>query len=227
MAWVLEHSPYEGGARTLHIVLAFRADARRRVRRAQRELARDCNLDVGYLRKLVRRMIEDGLVELVEQAAGTTPALLELHPNRDAVDRARGRALPEDLDRASERALEPIAGASAPPLPIDTELDTPPTPRRRKRAPSPHEPVARELVGRVWENRSPRPAGKFMTLVNRACALLDAGHAPERVEAAFMQAPTVTVRACEFWLNNGHAKSAGQAAVVDEDRDGPTGRVEL
>lgn len=223
MAWVLTNSPYDGGARTLHIVLAHHADRRRRVQRPQAQLASDCALDAGHLRRLVRQLVDDGAVEIEAQPVGRTPAVLVLMLDRP---RAVARAT-DDVDRAASRAQPESNGASAPPLLDNNDLgEQKPPRRRRKRPPSPNEPVAREIVDRVWVNRSPRPAAEYMTLVTYASKLLDAGHGPERVEQAFMTVATVTLRSCEFWLNNGHA-TAGPTTAVDDDRGGETGRVQL
>jgi hypothetical protein len=58
-------------------------------------------------------------------------------------------------------------------------------------------------VRRVYDARTPRPAGKFVGLAKIAERLLAAGHSVEAVEAAYMATPAFTTAALEFQLNGG------------------------
>lgn len=229
VSWVLEHSPYDGGARALHLVLAHHADARRLLSRAQVDLAADVHMDVGHVRRLLRTIADDGLLDVFSPATGQRPAVLQLAVGRDAVERASTRV----LERASTRALEADPRGREPFLDLD-QVHTPPPPAPRKRArkpkkPGPHDEAARSVVKAVWEGKSPRPAQQFFALVRVAAALLDAGHERDQVELAFFAVPTITVRSCEFWLNgagrtNGAPRRSGEVGI---DRNTPGGRIQL
>lgn len=78
----------------------------------------------------------------------------------------------------------------------------------------------------VWEQREHPPASEFFAVIRIAEKLLKARWDDEQVTAAMVAVSTVSVRACEFWLNE-RRRVAAPAIEVDTDRDAPTGRIEL
>lgn len=84
---------------------------------------------------------------------------------------------------------------------------------------APRNPVAdaaRALVRRVYDNRTPRPAGKFIALAKIAQRLLEAGHEVAAVEQAYMTTPAFTTAALEFQLNGGrNGNGRSPSAVID------------
>ena len=230
----MTESPAEGAAYAAHLVLAMHADGRRRVRRAQVELAGRARLHPNTFRGCVRELIALGLVDVITNASGRTPALLELRVDRvhgavyPVVDRAVD-AVYDDLDRAHD-AVKTDDSEEA--LLIDLDLkdqDNDAAPRRRsqKRDPRPFETEAREIVGRVWQARAMPPAQPFVAIVKIVEALLGAGWPGPDVERACTAVPTISSRWVEAWLNESRGTSSGPRARIDDDRDRPTGRVNL
>ena len=87
--------------------------------------------------------------------------------------------------------------------------------------------VGREVTTALWDQRKaagqPVPAQPFVAVARIATRLLEAGHHRDDVLAAMVEAPTITTAAVELALSRRRPRARGR---VDQDRDGPSGRVE-
>lgn len=70
MSWVLDHSPYEGKARLVHVVLADHANDEGICWPRQDQIANRAGCSVEHVRVTVKQMIDDGYVELVSVSKG-------------------------------------------------------------------------------------------------------------------------------------------------------------
>lgn len=70
MSWVLDHSPYEGKARLIHVVLADHANDEGVCWPRQDQIAARAGCSVEHVRVTVKQMITDGYVELVAASKG-------------------------------------------------------------------------------------------------------------------------------------------------------------
>jgi hypothetical protein len=68
MSWVLDHSPYEGKARLIHVVLADHANDEGICWPSQTTIARRAGCSVEHVRVTVKAMTEDGFIKIVEQS---------------------------------------------------------------------------------------------------------------------------------------------------------------
>lgn len=70
MSWVLDHSPYEGKARLIHVVLADHANDEGICWPRQDQIANRAGCSVEHVRVTVKQMVADGYVELVSISKG-------------------------------------------------------------------------------------------------------------------------------------------------------------
>jgi hypothetical protein len=70
MSWVLDHSPYEGKARLIHVVLADHANDEGICWPRQDQIAARAGCSVEHVRVTVKQMISDGYVEIVAASKG-------------------------------------------------------------------------------------------------------------------------------------------------------------
>ena len=70
MSWVWDNSPYEGKVLLIHLALADFANDDGMCWPNQTRIADKCRCSVETVRTSVRRMEEDGLVEIVKASAG-------------------------------------------------------------------------------------------------------------------------------------------------------------
>jgi Helix-turn-helix domain len=70
MSWVLDHSPYEGKARLIHVVLADHANDEGVCWPRQDQIAKRAGCSVEHVRMTVKQMVADGYVELVSASKG-------------------------------------------------------------------------------------------------------------------------------------------------------------
>lgn len=75
MSLVWAHSPYRGEALLLHLALADYANDEGICFPSQRTLARKARCSENYVRVAVKRMVEDGLLEILESARGRGNAI--------------------------------------------------------------------------------------------------------------------------------------------------------
>lgn len=85
---------------------------------------------------------------------------------------------------------------------------------------------ARSLVEKVWERSNPKPATPFIAAVKIAKALLDAGHERDAIGRAMLAAPTISTRTVEIQLARARPQKPSGPEIM-EDRDGPSGRLDL
>lgn len=211
-------------------------------------LARYAGVSRRNVQKAIEQLTDDGWLTVQVQAGGTRNTRADQRSNLYEVDYERLRdgvslPTPRGVSLATQRG---VAGdtrtihnrpsnrndnPSAPPADADGQgalagipTGTPPNHQANE---------ARDIVRRVWDSRSPRPAAPFVALVKIAKRLLEAGHTAKAVEAAFMAAPAFTVAALEFQLNGGRANGRNGRSVKDADTsldpyaaalDGPTPR---
>lgn len=70
MSWVLDHSPYEGKARLIHVVLADHANDEGVCWPRQDQIAARAGCSVEHVRVTVKQMVADGYVELIAASKG-------------------------------------------------------------------------------------------------------------------------------------------------------------
>jgi hypothetical protein len=70
MSWVLDHSPYEGKARLIHVVLADHANDEGVCWPRQDQIAARAGCSVEHVRVTVKQMISDGYVEIIAASKG-------------------------------------------------------------------------------------------------------------------------------------------------------------
>lgn len=66
MSWVLDHSPYEGKARLIHVVLADHASDEGVCWPSQTTIARRAGCSVEHVRLTVKQMLADGFIKILE-----------------------------------------------------------------------------------------------------------------------------------------------------------------
>lgn len=115
--------------------------------------------------------------------------------------------------------------------PMIGTTDHPRAPRGRERllVNSPNEqssgsdepkPLEHRIAERVFERKTPRPAGRhaFPSTRQIARSLLDAGWPPQQIENAMVAASTISIGACEIELNRkprSHANGEDKQAMID------------
>jgi hypothetical protein len=70
MSWVLDHSPYEGKARLIHVVLADHANDEGICWPRQDQIANRAGCSVEHVRVTIKQMVADGYVEIVSVSKG-------------------------------------------------------------------------------------------------------------------------------------------------------------
>jgi len=70
MSWVLDHSPYEGKARLIHVVLADHANDDGVCWPSQVKIAARAGCSVEHVRVVVGKMIEDGYLKIIASSQG-------------------------------------------------------------------------------------------------------------------------------------------------------------
>jgi len=68
MSWVLDHSPYEGKARLVHVVLADHANDDGKCWPSQSKIAARAGCSVEHVRVTVRQMEADGFIQIIEES---------------------------------------------------------------------------------------------------------------------------------------------------------------
>lgn len=86
--------------------------------------------------------------------------------------------------------------------------------------------TARQITDRVFELKNPKPVQKWIAIQQLADRFLNAGHRAVAIEAAMIEAPTITIAAVELQLSRAHP-TASPHRGIDSDRGGPDGRIEL
>lgn len=70
MSWVLDHSPYEGKARLVHVVLADHANDDGVCWPSQEKIGKRAGCSTEHVRSTVKQMVADGYVEIISAAKG-------------------------------------------------------------------------------------------------------------------------------------------------------------
>lgn len=91
----------------------------------------------------------------------------------------------------------------------------------------PAKPIERRVAEKVFERKTPKPAGKhaFVATMKIATALLAAGWHPQQIEDAMVAASTISIGAVEIELNRRRGQQSTRS--VDDARDAPGGRIKL
>lgn len=108
MSWVWENSPYEGTALLVHLALADFANDDRECWPRQELVAQKCRCSVEHVRRVTRRMQDDGFVEItrVSSGPGTSHRYLLKNPTSGGVS---GKENP-----TSERVIPHIRDGNTP-----------------------------------------------------------------------------------------------------------------
>lgn len=96
--------------------------------------------------------------------------------------------------------------------------------------PPPADPIkerARQIVDKVWERSDPKPATPYIGCVKIAEKLLRAGHDPQDIGRAMLEAPTISTGAVEFAINRRTKPAPSRREPIDTNREGPEGRIDL
>ncbi len=212
--WVREHSPAENGAYVVHLTLAFHADVHREVRRSQADLAVEARMNVETLRRQVRSLVADGLVEIIENASKGNPARLRI-----SVDPSNRRVNAPTVDPSKGRANRPSRARRASDAPLPTQLlptEEEPAGTTANPTDEPSGSPGRQILVAVMERCGARkPATHRAGIVATANALLRAGHEPERIIESMLAVPTISIGWCEAWLNGRKSESGATAEDVD------------
>jgi hypothetical protein len=94
MSWVLDHSPYSGKRRLVHLVLADHANDDGECWPSQKVIARRAGCSVEYVRTTVKQMAADGYVRIVKSSTreGDAHRYLLTSPNElGTVPKSKGR----------------------------------------------------------------------------------------------------------------------------------------
>lgn len=86
---------------------------------------------------------------------------------------------------------------------------------------------AQQIVDRVWERSDPKPATPYIGCVKIAEKLLKAGHDPQDIGRAMLEAPTISTGAVEFAINRRTKSAPSRREPIDTNREGPEGRIDL
>jgi hypothetical protein len=70
MTWVFDHSPYDGKAQMIHLILADHADESGVCWPNQVTIARKARCSVEYVRRVVKQMVADGFVGIMRESGG-------------------------------------------------------------------------------------------------------------------------------------------------------------
>lgn len=169
------------------------------------------------------KLVEAGLVEIDVRKQRGVP-MSHWRFGR-AVHRAESRDPgSRDIARSSstqevEEEVTPRADATAR-LPLgDEPAATPPE--------DPIKARARQIVDRVWERSDPKPATPYIGCVKIAEKLLRAGHDPQAIGRAMLEAPTISTGAVEFAINRRTKAAPSRREPIDTNREGPEGRIDL
>jgi len=227
LAAVFEHSHATGAARLVLLAIADSAHDSGLLTaypRSQRLLARKANVDDRTVRRAIDTLTATGELEVLKHGDGRDQADYQVHlptigeGGRDAhPGRATRSPTPGEVPAPSSRPTRPnpvTTNPSAPPADASGQGTLDDIPARAPR--NPMADAARALVRRVYDNRTPRPAGAFMGLAKIAQRLLEAGHSVEAVEAAYMATPAFTTDALEFQLNGGRTNGNGSKHTPDD-----------
>jgi hypothetical protein len=93
VAHVLKDSPYRGGVLLVHVAAAYYCDPKGEIHATPAELATMARQTPGQVRRVLARMLTDGLVAVIEEAAGTRPARYKIVPVVAPVSATSGTTL--------------------------------------------------------------------------------------------------------------------------------------
>lgn len=175
-------------------------------------------------------LIENGWLEEIEKGVGRGNATSYSMPKMVA---ACNGEVSQPATPPAEKVSQPPAGSVAIPPAART------TPRKRateEMQPSldgcaqpaqPAKPIERRVAEKVFERKTPKPAGKhaFVSTMKIATALLAAGWHPQQIEDAMVAASTISIGAVEIELNRRRDQTSTRS--VDDARDAPGGRIKL
>lgn len=107
MSWVWDNSPYEGVGLLVHLALADFADDQGVCWPSQKRISDKCKSSERHVRRIIKQMIEDGQILLVEKSNGVTTnnryRLLMDRTSRPALD------IGQDLQDMLTGQLSPVA----------------------------------------------------------------------------------------------------------------------
>jgi len=222
MSAVFRTSQAKGSARLVLLAMADEASDEGLLtayRRSQSWLAQKANVDGGTCRRAIKQLVALGEVVVIDRGDGRKSSDYQLNlPGIEGVQDAP----PAPAGRAPRGGKSRAQGVQdAPPIiPF-----SPGTTQSHPKGPAPKD-AARSLVQRVWERSDPKPATPFIAAVKIAERLLAAGHSRDAIGHAMLDAPTISTGAVELQLNRGRNGSR-RSSLLDEDRGGPVGRVQL
>lgn len=107
MSWVWDNSPYEGVGLLVHLALADFADDQGVCWPSQKRISDKCKSSERHVRRIIKQMIEDGQILLIEKSNGVTTnnkyRLLMDRTSRPALD------IGQDLQDIITGHLSPVA----------------------------------------------------------------------------------------------------------------------
>ena len=245
--WVWRRSPYKGVAFAIHLAIADSVNDQNDYELWMRQavIATKARTRRATVNETLAKLIADGYLELVAEGTGganryrflmppTAPVVYDSRPKRQPAAANAPEQLPLGGVRSADTGCTPSEQGGVRPAnrgvrPANTELKqtqggTQGEPKPRGDAGA---SLSLELVRRVWDRCSPKPATPFIGAVKIAERLLAAGWSAEAVENAMVAAPTISTGAVELVLNRQPKQQRrGAAAPVASRRDGPQGRVQ-
>lgn len=168
----------------------------------QREIAESLGVVTATVARAERRLRSAELITKPRVAARAP----ERAPDSPARAQPRGKRAPA---RGSSRAGERSSSNHL--FPSGTASDDAP------------ERDAVALVRRVWTEKNPKPVTNFGRIVNLMQKFIDAGWEHEAIVRAMVEAPTISEGWVETWLR----RNTKPPRPVEQNRDKPTGRVQL
>ena len=236
VGWVFRHSPLQGVALVVHLAVADSVNDQHdhELWMRQHVLARKARTTRGTVNKVLARMVEGTddhppLLELVAPGTGGANRYRFLFPDVEVQYETRttrsggartAHTPPAEGARSEHTGCVQSAQGGARTArtePKREPKENPTTPTEQRKL------LAHTITTEVYRDRNPRPANPFPAVLGVASKLLTAGWSEERVRAALMEAPTISVGWCEAWLNRQRPTPGGRPPTAD--RGAPAGRV--
>lgn len=247
VGWVFRHSPYRGVPFGVHVALADSANDQHGYELWMRQtvLAKKARTTRKTVNEVLAKMVEDGLLELLEESQGGANRYRMLMPPDCPVfyesRTARGAAM-SGTYRGARPGTPRGRGVTTGDTGGATSGDTEPKGSKPKVNEPPaavgsDENVAHDIVRGFYDwcaaQAKPKPtlpAGRqgnqFMALVHIVETLLDAGWTVPEVKVALTVTRAYTTDALTFSLTERRAHRP-PAQAIDTDRETPSGRLEL
>jgi hypothetical protein len=202
MSAVWAHSPYRGEALLLHLALADYANDEGTCFPSQKTLARKARCSENYVRVAIKRMISDGLVEIIEPSNGRGRAITyQLKPHSLDAPLPKPHS-PDNKTPLATKSTPYSINHHKPPYEDDFEQFWEKYPRKVAKG------VARKVWQKLWKAGTLPALDKLLTSVEAYEASV--------TEKRFLAYPATWLTG-ERWLDNLGAKWG--SVVVTEHRN--------